>query len=67
MSDRISVRVQFDILKRTEEGYVWLEGAQDLERAKERLRDLIAGSAGQYVIFDERTHLVVARVDCGVG
>jgi predicted choloylglycine hydrolase len=57
-------RVQFDILKRTSEGaYIWLEAAHDLEDAKDRLCELSAGSSDQYLIFDERTQLVVVRVE----
>jgi hypothetical protein len=57
-------RVLFDILKRTTEGsYIWLEAALGLEDAKDRLRELSGGSTGQFLIFDERTQLVVVRVE----
>lgn len=58
----------FDILKRTKDGsYIWLEAGHDLEGAKGRLHELSANAAGVYVIFDERTQLVVASVESRLG
>ena len=51
----------YDILKKDEANLVWIEAAQDLEIAKARIRELVATSKGEYVVFDQRTRKIVAN------
>jgi hypothetical protein len=53
----------YDILKKDEANLVWIEAAQDLEIAKARIRELVATSKGEYVVFDQRTRKIVANGD----
>jgi hypothetical protein len=47
----------FDLLKKVRDGsFRWFETANDLESANIRIRELIALSPGDYVVFDQRTH-----------
>jgi hypothetical protein len=51
----------FDILKKKPEGsFCWFEAVNDLESAKIRIKELVALSPGEYVVFDQRTHNVIA-------
>ena len=50
----------FDILKKKPEGsFRWFEAVNDLESANIRIKELIALSPGEYVVFDQRTHNVI--------
>jgi hypothetical protein len=50
----------FDILKKKPEGsFRWFEAVNDLESANIRIKELIALSPGEYVVFDQRTHKVI--------
>ena len=51
----------FDILKKDNANLVWVEAAHDLEIAKARIRELVATSKGDYVVFDQRTRKIVAN------
>ena len=51
----------YDILKKDEANLVWIEAAQNLEIAKARIRELVATSKGEYVVFDQRTRKIVAN------
>ena len=51
----------YDILKKDNANLVWVEAAQDLEIAKARIRELVAASKGDYVVFDQRTRKIVAN------
>lgn len=51
----------YDILKKDNANLVWIEAAQDLEMAKARIRELVAASKGDYVVFDQRTRKIVAN------
>ena len=51
----------FDILRKFSSELIWIETAVDLESAKLRLAQLAAVSPGEYVVFDQRTHCIVAR------
>jgi len=51
----------FDILKKDAAALVWVEAVQDLELAKQRIKELSARSHGEYVIFDQRTRQIVDR------
>ena len=48
------------ILKKDAAELIWLEAAFDLESAKSRVKEIAAGSDGEYVIFDQRTRRIVA-------
>jgi hypothetical protein len=51
------MHLPFDILKKERDGsFCWFETANDLESANIRIRELIALSPGDYVVFDQRTH-----------
>jgi hypothetical protein len=51
------MHLPFDILKKERDGsFCWFETANDLESAKIRIRELIALSPGDYVVFDQRRH-----------
>ena len=48
------------ILKKKPEGsFRWFEAVNDLESANIRIKELIALSSGEYVVFDQRTHNVI--------
>jgi len=50
----------FDILKKKPEGsFRWFEAVNDLDSANIRIKELIALSTGEYVVFDQRTHNVI--------
>ena len=51
----------FDILKKKPEGsFCWFEAVQDLESANIRIRELVASSPGEYVVFDRSTNNAIA-------
>jgi hypothetical protein len=48
-----STNSPFDILKKKPEGsFRWFEAVNDLESANIRIKELIALSPGEYVVFD---------------
>jgi hypothetical protein len=47
-------------LKKDASALVWIEAVPYLETERLRVMDLIAGSEGEYVIFDQRTRRIVA-------
>jgi hypothetical protein len=50
----------FDILKKEPGGsFRWFEAVNDLESANIRIKELIALSPGEYVVFDQRTLNVI--------
>ena len=49
----------FDILKKPDGSFRWFEAVNDLESANIRIKELIALSPGEYVVFDQRTHNVI--------
>jgi hypothetical protein len=53
----------FDILKKKPEGsFCRFEAVNDLESANIRIKELVALSPGEYVVFDQRTdHVIAAR------
>jgi hypothetical protein len=51
----------FDILKKNPEGsFCRFEAADNFESANNRIEELIELSPGEYVVFDQRTHNVIA-------
>jgi hypothetical protein len=50
----------FDILKKQPEGsFCRFEAVNDLQSANIRIKELVALSPGEYVVFDQRTHNVI--------
>jgi hypothetical protein len=55
------MRFPFDILKKKPEGsFCWFEAVNDLRSANIRIKELVALSPGEYVVFDQRTDNVIA-------
>ena len=51
----------FDILKKKAEGsFCRFEAVNDLQSANIRIKELVALSPGEYVVFDQRTPNVIA-------
>jgi hypothetical protein len=53
----------YDILKKDAAALVWVEAVEDLEFAKQRVRELSVRSEAEYVIFDQRTRQIIERVN----
>jgi hypothetical protein len=54
---------QLDIFKRDVRGDpVWLDCVKDLESARRRLNELASVIPGEYFVFDQRTHQIVASL-----
>jgi hypothetical protein len=54
----------YDILKKDSTALVWVEAVKDLETARTRIKELVAGTDGEYVVFDQRTGKIVMH--CGI-
>jgi len=50
----------YDILKKEAATLVWVEASFDLESAMLRVKELVANSDDEYVIFDQRTRQIIA-------
>jgi hypothetical protein len=50
----------YDILRKDAAALIWVEAVSDLETARLRVKELIASSQGEYVIFDQRTRQIIA-------
>jgi hypothetical protein len=53
----------YDILKKDAAALIWVEAVYDLETAKLRVRELVASSQGEFVIFDQRTRQIIMNGD----
>jgi hypothetical protein len=53
----------YDILKRDAAALIWVEAVCDLETAKLRVKELVASSQGEFVIFDQRTRKIIVNGD----
>jgi hypothetical protein len=53
----------YDILKKDAATLIWVEAVYDLETAKLRVRELVASSQGEFVIFDQRTRQIIMNGD----
>lgn len=42
---------------------VWVEAASVLSGARERMEQIAAEHPGQYFVFSQRTHCILARID----
>ena len=51
-----------DILKKQNDGsFVWIEAANDLRMAEERISHLACVDPGEYFVFDQRSQQIVAK------
>ena len=53
----------YDILKKDAAALVWVEAVQDLDFAKLRIKELAARCEAEFIIFDQRTCEIVARLN----
>lgn len=53
----------YDILKKDAAALVWVEAVQDLEFAKQRVKELATRCEAEYIIFDQRTGEIVGRLN----
>jgi hypothetical protein len=54
---------QLDIFRKDSRGNpVWLDCVTDLEAARSRLNELASVAPGEYFVFDQRTHQIVASL-----
>jgi hypothetical protein len=54
------MHLPFDILKKERDGsFRWFEAVNDLGSANIRIREIIALSPGDYIVFDQRTHHII--------
>ncbi len=52
----------FDIMKVDgDESLIWVEAAEDLSAAKVRVWELLFGSPGEYIVFNQETKQLVAH------
>jgi hypothetical protein len=52
----------FDIMKvLSDDSLAWLEAAEELSAARMRVRELLADSPGEYIIFNQETKTLVAH------
>jgi hypothetical protein len=52
----------FDIMKvLSDDSLAWLEAAEELSAARIRVRELLADSPGEYIIFNQETKTLVAH------
>ena len=52
-----------DILKRQSDGgFVWIEAANDLPAAAQRISQLADAEPGEYFVFDQRSQQIVSKV-----
>jgi hypothetical protein len=52
----------FDIIKvLTDDNLVWVETADELSAARQRVRELLADAPGEYIVFNQETKTLVAH------
>jgi hypothetical protein len=56
----------YDIVKKEDNNFMWVEAAHDIESAKKRVDELSRQSDAEFVIFNEDTLQVVATVETPV-
>jgi hypothetical protein len=54
---------RFDIFNGTMDSAMWIEVADSLEAAKERMTSIARKSPARYFVFDQRTHEVMYSMD----
>jgi hypothetical protein len=52
---------RYDILKKDSAGFVWIGAVHDPGDAKLCIKNLLAESVGEYVIFDQHTRQIVEK------
>ena len=56
----------YDIVRKENESrLLWLESAEDLDRAKCRIKELISFWPGEFQVLDQESHQLVAATDPG--
>ena len=50
----------YDILKKNDNNFVWVDAAHDIQSAKKRVNELSRHTDAEFVIFNEHTLQVVA-------
>ena len=50
----------YDIVKKEDDTFVWVEAAHDIQSAKKRVNELSRHSNAEFVIFNEHTLQVIA-------
>ncbi len=53
----------YDIVKKEDNNFVWVEAAHDIESAKKRVDELSRQSDAEFVIFNEHTLQVVETLE----
>jgi len=54
----------FDIFRgTTDKGASWIEVAEGLSNARQRMEEIATDSPGQYFVLDSKSRSVVARID----
>ena len=53
----------YDIVKKEDNNFVWVEAAHDIQSAKKRVYELSRHSDAEFVIFNEHTLQVVATFE----
>jgi hypothetical protein len=54
------MHLPFGILKKERDGsFRWFEAVNDLVSANIRIREIIALSPGDYIVFDKRSHSII--------
>ena len=52
--------VPYDIFKKDDSGaLVWVQAAPDLDAATERIKELMEGCGGQYIVFNQQTQEMI--------
>jgi hypothetical protein len=51
----------YEIFKKEQTDFTWVGAVQELESAKERIKELSGHSDAEFVVFDQRTMKVVAN------
>lgn len=52
---------RYDILKTDSGGFFWIGAVHDLGDVKVCIKDLLAESVGEYLIFDQHTRQIVEK------
>jgi hypothetical protein len=53
----------YDILKKQDTDFVWMEAAHDIDSAQNRIKELSRRTNAEFVVFDQHTQQVVASFD----
>ncbi len=56
----------YDIVKKEDNNFVWVEAAHDIESAKKRVDELSRQSDAEFVIFNEHTLQVVETFETSI-